>query len=60
MTEANQELGKLNKDELKTAVKQAAKEWLDEQLDRFGRWTLRTLAAFIFVGILVVIIKIGR
>lgn len=43
--------------QFKVLVKEAVKEWLDEQISHFGWWTLKTLAAFILIGILVITIK---
>lgn len=37
-------LQELSKAELKTVVKSAIKEWLDEQALKFGKWTIRWLA----------------
>lgn len=44
-------------EDLKQAVKEAAKEWLDDQLAKVGKWTLNTIAAFILVGIVILIAK---
>ena len=35
----------MNEEETKSALKQAIKEWLDEQFAKFGRWTFYGLAA---------------
>lgn len=35
----------MNEDEMKKAMKQAIKEWLDEQFAKFGRWSFYGLAA---------------
>lgn len=35
---------------LKSALKEGIKEWLDEQILEFGRWTLRGLLAAAFAG----------
>lgn len=35
----------MNKEDMKAAVKDALKEWLDEKFAMFGRWGLGSLAA---------------
>ncbi len=35
----------LTKDEVKAALKEAIKEWLDQQFIRFGKWSLAALAS---------------
>jgi len=39
--EIKEALGKLRKTELKAVVKEAIKEWLDEQAIVVGRWSFR-------------------
>lgn len=50
----------MNDKELKDAVKEAAKEWLDTQMATLGRWTFKTLASVIVVGLLIMAIKYGK
>lgn len=33
----------LSKEEVKQALKEASKEWLDEKYAQFGRWTLMSI-----------------
>lgn len=40
-----------NKEVLKQAVKEAAKEWLDEQFKAFGKWTAAGLSAVAFYAV---------
>jgi len=47
----------LTKEETAQAVKEGLKEWLDEKILTFGRWTLRGLAAAGFAAIMWVILK---
>jgi hypothetical protein len=37
-----------NKEEHKEAVKEAFKEWLDEQAANFGKWTLKFFGTVLF------------
>lgn len=39
-------------DELKRAMKEALKEWLDIQFLQFGKWSAKALAAIIFSGLI--------
>ena len=41
----------IDKDEYKDAVKQALKEWLNEQFAAFGKWTLMGLLSAAFAGL---------
>jgi hypothetical protein len=38
-------IGDSNQDEMKAAVKQAIKEWLDSQFALFGRWSFYALCS---------------
>lgn len=40
-----------DKEEFKAAVKEAAKEWLQEQFAAFGKWTAIGVASAIFYGL---------
>lgn len=44
----------------KQAVKEAVKEWLDEKVAALGWWTIKTIAAFILVGVITLVIRYGR
>ncbi|MBT9145427.1 MAG: hypothetical protein DDT42_01298 [candidate division WS2 bacterium] len=48
-----------DKEEHKELVKEAIKEWLDDQFAKFGRWTIRSLAAIIFTAIVVFLANHG-
>lgn len=41
----------LDKNETKEAVKEAIKEWLDENFMRFGRWSLSGVMSLLLVGL---------
>lgn len=36
----------------KAALKEALREWLDDQFAAFGKWTAASLAAVIFAGLI--------
>lgn len=36
---------------VKTAIKEGLREWLDEMLADFGRWSLKGLAALAIAGV---------
>jgi hypothetical protein len=38
----------LSKDDVKEALKEAHKEWLDDKFAAFGRWTFWALVAMLF------------
>jgi len=40
-----------NKETLKEALKEAAREWLDEQFKAFGKWTAVGLMSVAFYGV---------
>ncbi len=42
----------LSNDLIKDAVKEAAKEWLADQFERVGRWTMAGVASAALVGLL--------
>lgn len=41
----------IDKDVQKAALKEALREWLDEQFAAFGKWALRSLVALAFAAI---------
>lgn len=47
LVEAVQEIAmpRIGKDEQKQLIKEAIKEWCDEQFALFGKWSLRAIAA---------------
>lgn len=49
--EINRALDDLRKSEMKSIVKLAIKEWLDEQAAKFGHWSFRFLLA-LMLGVL--------
>lgn len=40
----------LDKEEMKAAVREALKEWLDEKFIAFGKWSLHGLLAMCLAG----------
>lgn len=50
--ETEKVLSELSKQELKSIIKAAIKEWLDEQALNFGKWSLRWIAMAAFGGII--------
>ena len=46
-------------EEQKEAVKEAFKEWLDELILKFGKWSLKTIAAACFGIIIVFLVNHG-
>lgn len=49
-----------DEEEWKRIVKQAIKEWLDEQFASFGRWTFYGLVSALLAGIIVFIVNMER
>lgn len=47
----------MSHDDMKSALKEALKEWLDEKCAEFGRWTLRWLFAASFAALIYFILK---
>lgn len=43
--EVREALSKLRKNELKQVIKEAIKEWLDEQATILGKWSFRFMAS---------------
>ena len=41
----------MNKEDMKSAVKEAIKEWLDEKFAMFGRWGFTSLAALVLAAL---------
>jgi hypothetical protein len=46
----------VDNDEIKDALKQALKEWLDEKVASFGWWSIRTAGIFAFAGLIYLIL----
>lgn len=42
----------LTADEVKLAMKDAIKEWLDERFAEFGRWTMNAILAALFAALI--------
>lgn len=57
MDDTKRVLQELSKAELKLVVKDAIKEWLDEQTLKFGKWTIRWLALAAFGGLMLFILN---
>lgn len=49
-----EELDRLDKDEIKKAMKEALNEWLSKQFAMFGRWTLAGLSSVAFYALVYV------
>lgn len=45
----------LTEDDVKNALKDAIKEWLDEKYAQFGKWTLRALLASLLSSVITII-----
>lgn len=45
------ELSDSQRTDLKEVFKEAATEWLNEKFSIFGRWAFTSIAAFIFIGL---------
>lgn len=41
----------IDKQVQKDAIKEALREWLNEQYAEFGKWTLRSVAALVLAGL---------
>jgi hypothetical protein len=48
-----------NKEEQKEAVKEAFKEWLDEQAANFGKWTIKFISTACFGALLYFLVTHG-
>mgnify|MGYP001564683304 CR=1 FL=1 len=44
---------------MKQAIKEASKEWLDEQFAAFGKWTAVGVASALFVVLFKVSVRLG-
>lgn len=44
---------------IKDAMKEAMKEWLDEKITIFGRWSLRSLGAALIVALIYFVLTIN-
>lgn len=44
-------VGGLNPDEVKAALKDGIKEWLDDKFAMFGKWSLMTIMAMILASL---------
>lgn len=49
-----------DEDAFKTAIKEAAHEWLNEQFASFGRWTAIGIAAAVFFALVKLAILTGE
>jgi hypothetical protein len=47
---------KERREEIKAAIKEATKEWLEDCYKEFGRWTLKSLGAAFIAAILIFIL----
>lgn len=45
----------LTEDDVKNALKEAIKEWLDEKYAQFGKWTVRALIASLLSSVITII-----
>lgn len=45
------EMPEMTKDEQKEIVKEALREWLDQQFATFGRWSLNAILALLLAGV---------
>lgn len=48
----------ISQDDIKNAMKEAIKEWLDEKYAAFGRWTFRSLMAALLSSIVSFIVYV--
>lgn len=48
-----------DKEILKEALKEAGKEWLDEQFAMFGKWTAIGIASALFYGVVKLTVILG-
>lgn len=46
-------------DEIKAALKEGIKDWLDEQFTKFGKWSLTALTALIFTALIYFVLKMN-
>ncbi len=46
-------------DEVKHAMKEALKEWLDEKFASFGKWSLGSLGAAVLVAIIYFLLQLN-
>lgn len=46
----------ITKDEMKQAVKEGLREWLDEKFQQFGKWSLGALAALALAALIYAIL----
>lgn len=49
----------MNEEEMKKAMKQAIKEWLDEQFSSFGRWSFYGLAALALAALVYFVLSMN-
>lgn len=46
-------------DEIKAALKEGIKEWLNEQFTIFGKWSMTALTAVIFTALIYFVLKMN-
>lgn len=46
----------LNSEEVKSIMKEALKEWLDDKFSEFGKWSLGALMAALLAGVIIFIL----
>lgn len=50
----------IDEDTMKRAVKEAIKEWLNEQFARFGKWSLAAIGAMALAAITYILVSAGK
>lgn len=49
----------MNKEEFKSAIKEALKEWLDDKFTTFGKWSIATLMAAFLAALIYFVLWTG-
>lgn len=49
----------IDRDELKSLIKEAIKEWLSDGYSTFGRWTIHTVFTALFGGLVWLWVSLG-
>lgn len=49
----------MSKEDMKRVVKDAIKEWLDEQFTRFGKWSMAAIGSAALAGLTYFILKMN-